>query len=371
MIALTARSLTEQMSALPEASEPLTYAASGVDLEADAVRIKDIVTQVKRTHQGQPVIPLPGGFAGGINVLEMEEPIVACTDGVGTKTILHSLCGTFEYAGRDVVANNINDLIVTGATPTAFLDYLAMSDLPEGAVVDVVRGVATACIEDGIALISGETAEMPDIYASGHFDLAGTALGVLRRGDRIDPAEICAGDIVISLSSGGLMTNGYSLARAALGIGGDDSEGESRQLLETRPIELSGESVGEALTRPHPSFWKQVDRLRKDEIRLKGMAHITGGGIAGNLGRIIPDHLSADIDPGTWVIPPIFGLVQERGSIQTEEMFRVFNMGLGIICILSPEDFENVALKETGFFQVGEISRTDSSSRVNLKGLTN
>ena len=139
------------MSALPEASEPLTYAASGVDLEADAVRIKDIETQVKRTHQGQPVIPLPGGFAGGINILEMEEPIVACTDGVGTKTILHSLCGTFEYAGRDVVANNINDLIVTGATPTAFLDYLAMSDLPEGAVVDVVRGVDTACIEDGIA----------------------------------------------------------------------------------------------------------------------------------------------------------------------------------------------------------------------------
>ncbi|MEC7788488.1 MAG: phosphoribosylformylglycinamidine cyclo-ligase [Chloroflexota bacterium] len=369
MITPAPRSSAEKISILPEASEPLTYAASGVDLEADALRIREIVTQVKRTHHGQSVIPLPGGFAGGINVSGVEEPLVACTDGVGTKTILHSLCGTFEYAGRDVVANNINDLIVTGATPTAFLDYLAMSDLPEGAVVDFVRGVATACIDNGIALISGETAEMPDIYASGHFDLAGTALGILRRGDRIDPAEIRAGDLVISISSGGLMTNGYSLARAALGIGGNDSEGESRQLLETRPIELSGETVGEALTRPHPSFWKQVDRLRKDGVRLKGMAHITGGGIAGNLSRIIPDHLSADIDPDSWVPPPIFGLVQERGSIQTEEMFRVFNMGLGIICILSPEDVGDAALRETGFFQVGEISRTDSASRVNLKGL--
>jgi len=359
------------MPALPETSEPLTYAASGVDLEADALRIKEIVTQVERTHHGQSVIPLPGGFAGGINISGMEEPLVACTDGVGTKTILHSLCGTFEYAGRDVVANNINDLVVTGATPTAFLDYLAMSDLPEGAVVDVVRGVAAACIEDGIALISGETAEMPDIYASGHFDLAGTALGILRRGDRIDPAGICAGDLVISISSGGLMTNGYSLARAALGIVGNDSEEDSRHLLETRPAELSGESIGEALTRPHPSFWRQIDRLRKSGIRLKGMAHITGGGIAGNLSRIIPEHLSADIDSDSWVVPPIFGLVQDRGSIQIEEMFRVFNMGLGIICILSPEDSEDAVLSEAGFFQVGEISKTDAPSRVNLKGLVN
>ena len=348
-------------------SGPLTYAKSGVDLDADSRRTERIIQEVSKTHPGTLVDYLPGGFAGGIRLPEGNQTLVACTDGVGTKTLLHSYSGTFQSAGVDVVANNVNDLIVTGATPVAFLDYIAMSGLSEDSVVEIVKGVSDACLSDGLALISGETAEMPGIYTTGHFDLAGTAIGLASELDKFRINEISANDVLLGLPSGGLMTNGFSLARAAIGISGKKLH--DIELLQNRPSALQGKSVGEVLTWPHPSFWNVFKKIKEVGISIKGAAHITGGGIGGNLSRVIPDGCVAIVDVTSWRRDQIFNYIQEQGSIELEEMFRAFNMGIGMIVILSELDSELALETVPEFVELGKIDQSDGSQKVILSGV--
>jgi phosphoribosylformylglycinamidine cyclo-ligase len=352
---------------LSKNSGPLTYAKSGVDLDADSRRTERIIQEVSKTHLGTMVDNLPGGFAGGIKLPEGNQTLVACTDGVGTKTLLHSYFGTFQFAGVDVVANNINDLIVTGATPVAFLDYIAMSGLSEDSVVEIVKGVSDACISDGLALISGETAEMPGIYTSGHFDLAGTAIGLVSELDKFQIREIGAGDVLLGLPSGGLMTNGFSLARAAIGINGEELH--DIDLLQNRPSTLEGESVGDVLTRPHPSFWSVFKQIKNAGISIKGAAHITGGGIGGNLSRVIPDGYVAVVDVTSWRRDQIFEYIQAQGEIELEEMFKAFNMGIGMIVVLSEKDSKFALASVPEFVELGKIEQSDQSQKVVLSGM--
>ena len=352
---------------MSENSGPLTYAKSGVDLDADSRRTARIIDEVSKTHAGTLVDNLPGGFAGGIKLPAGNQTLVACTDGVGTKTLLHSYCETFKLAGVDVVANNVNDLIVTGATPVAFLDYIAMSGLSEDSVVEIVAGVSNACRLDGLALISGETAEMPGIYTSGHFDLAGTAIGLVSESDKFQINEISAGDVLLGLPSGGLMTNGFSLARAAIGISGDQSR--DIDLLQNRPIELEGVSVGESLTQPHPSFWGAFKQIKDIGIRIKGAAHITGGGIDGNLSRVIPAACVAVVDVSSWRRDLIFDYIQTRGGVETGEMYRAFNMGVGMIMVLSREDVESALASVPELVELGKIEQSSENEKVILSGV--
>ena len=349
-------------------SGPLTYAKSGVDLEADSRRTERIIHEVSKTHAGTMVDNLPGGFAGGIRLPEGNQTLVACTDGVGTKTLLHSYSGTFQSAGMDVVANNVNDLIVTGATPVAFLDYIAMSGLSEDSVVEIVKGVSEACRLDGLALISGETAEMPGIYTSGHFDLAGTAIGLVSELDKFRIDEISANDVLLGLPSGGLMTNGFSLARAALGISGEELR--DKAVLQNRPSLLEGDSVGGWLTRPHPSFWNVFKQIKDLGISIKGAAHITGGGIAGNLSRVIPTGCVGVVDVTSWRRDQIFDYIQAQGGIELEEMYRAFNMGIGMIMALSKEDSGVALASVPELVELGKIEQSDKSEKVILSGVT-
>lgn len=311
------------------------YSAVGVDVDANdrlIPRYRELADRTRRPEQIGDV----GAFSGLFDLSGWERPtLVASTDGVGTKVLVASLAGRLGGVGRDLVNHCVNDILTAGAEPLFFLDYLAGAALSEERKVAVVAGVAEACREAGVALLGGETADMPDVYRAGEFDLAGTIVGVADRKRVITGGQAAAGDALIGLPSNGLHTNGYSLARAALGLReADGSEQERRDRLTAEDAVL-GESAADALLRPHRCYWPAL----RDLLHLvKGLAHITGGGIAGNLERILPPGLGAALERGSWAEPPIFALIQERGAIGTGEMFRVFNMGVGMIAAVAPTD---------------------------------
>jgi phosphoribosylformylglycinamidine cyclo-ligase len=259
----------------------------------------------------------------------------------------------------------VNDILTTGAEPLFFLDYLGSSDLSEEAKTAIVQGVASACQAVGCALLGGETADMPDIYGRGDFDLVGFIVGVVERGQIIDGSTIRAGDVLLGLPSSGLHTNGYSLVRKVFGVGlGGDLEEERARLNRTYPG-LEG-TLGEALLAPHRCYHNVVGALRAGADRhppLRGIAHITGGGIPGNLPRILPDGpsagsgqgLAARLRRGSWPVQPIFRLIQERGKVAEDEMYRTFNMGLGMILACAPADVEAVRAQAPEALAVGEV----------------
>ena len=338
------------------------YAEVGVDVDANdrlVPRYRDLAQSASRPEQVGAV----GAFSGLFELSGYERPVLAAsTDGVGTKVMIASLAGRLEGVGRDLVNHCINDILCAGAAPLFFLDYLAANELSEDDKVAVVSGVAAACRESGIALLGGETADMPDLYPAGQFDLAGTIVGVLERGCEISGAAIEPGDAVLGLPSNGLHTNGYSLARAVLRLRPQDgAERPLRERLQRHEPQL-GEPLGDALLRPHRSYWPA---LRGVLERVKGIAHITGGGIAGNLERVLPDGVRVELDSSSWAVPPIFALIQERGAISSEEMYRVFNMGLGMAVVVAGADVEDVLeivrSYEAGAARIGEVLPRDSS----------
>ncbi len=338
------------------ARPPLTYAGAGVDLDAREATAKRFGPIARSTH-GPQVIDVPGAFAGlfALGGAHRDPVLVASTDGVGTKVMLHAVQGTIRLAGHDIVNNNVNDLITTGATPLFFLDYIATNGLPHEQRLELVEGIAEACRENGIALLGGETADMPDIYRPGDFDLAGFVVGVVERDSVIDGAAIAPGDVLIGVPSNGLMTNGYSLAREAWGLGKGLGEDRERAILDQRYEELGGPSLGEALTAPHPSY---TAALRGVVPYLKGAAHITGGGIPGNLPRILREGVAADLDASSWETPPLFALIQREGGVAPAEMYRAFNMGVGMILAVAPGDADAAleALRaSTAPWRIGEV----------------
>jgi phosphoribosylformylglycinamidine cyclo-ligase len=256
--------------------------------------------------------------------------LVSSIDGVGTKLKVAVLVGKHDTIGRDLVNHCVNDILVQGARPLFFIDYIATGKLVPSVVVDVVKGLSEGCREVGCALIGGETAEMPGLYAEGDYDLAGTIVGVVDRPKIIDGSRIEAGDTVVGLASSGLHTNGYSLARRVLLDAGE----QSLSLYE--PIPVLGRTLSEELLAPHRVYAPAILPLL-DEFDIRGMAHITGGGFYDNIPRILPADCSVTIERRNWPIPPIFTLIQERGNVPEPEMYRTFNMGIGFVLIVTPD----------------------------------
>ncbi len=319
---------------MPE-TEGLSYQAAGVDLDA-ADRAKEALKElVSRTRDANTLSEM--GLFGGLYAVpgQLRQPVlVSSADGVGTKLKLAFLTGRHHTVGQDLVNHCVNDILVQGAVPLFFLDYLATGRLEEGVVTEVVRGVAQACLENGCALLGGETAEMPDFYDRGEYDLAGFIVGAVERDHILDGSRIRAGDSLIALASNGLHTNGYSLARKIVFEAMDLEAGDL--------LPGTGRTVADALLAVHRSYLPAVRPLLGEDA-LRGLAHITGGGIPGNLPRILPNGLGARIDGASWEVPAVFRALQEGGRVTEMEMFRVFNMGVGMIMVVPPEKTDEVS----------------------------
>ena len=307
-----------------------SYASSGVDIAA-ADSAKELMKEAVRATQGPEVLAGMGAFAGIFNLSSMQQmhrpALVASTDGVGTKTLIAAQASHFDTIGYDLVNHSVNDLLTQGAAPLFFMDYLAMGKLDPIQAAAIVRSVASACQEVGCALLGGETAEMPGVYLPGAFDLAGTIVGIVEQNSIIgSKQDISSGDILLGLPSSGLHTNGYSLARHIF----------APFALDTIFPEL-GEPLVDTLLRPHRCYMREIQTLRKyPGITIKGMAHITGGGFEGNIARILSPGMQAIIETGAWEVLPIFELLGRIGQVTRKEMYRTFNMGVGMVLIVSP-----------------------------------
>lgn len=306
-----------------------TYAQSGVDIAAGAQATRLMAEAVQSTH-GPAVLAGIGAFGGCFDLAAAgvadARVLVASTDGVGTKTIIAGLLGRYDTVGQELVNHCVNDILVQGARPLFFMDYIAVAKLDPQQVTALVGGIAAACRAVGCALLGGETAEMPDVYQAGAFDLAGTIVGVVAR-EHMLPKAVAAGDVILALPSSGLHTNGYSLARRVLGPLG----------YAARPHILGGASIGDALLAVHRPYLREAQALWDAGVAIHALAHITGGGVYDNLPRVLPAGLGAVIEAGSWAIPPIFELLIGEGKLERREAFHALNMGLGMLVIVPPE----------------------------------
>lgn len=326
----------------------ISYRDAGVDIAA-GTRAVALMRDAVRSTYGPEVLLGIGAFGGLYDAGALKglaEPVlVASTDGVGTKVKIASALGRFDTIGHDIVNHCVNDILVQGARPLFFLDYIAAERLDPVMAAAVVSGISAACRAAGAALLGGETAEMPGVYAEGEFDLAGTIVGVVDRAAIVDGSAIRPGDSIIGLASSGLHTNGYSLARRALA--GRDLRAEVAEL---------GCTLGDALLAPHRSYLTAVNALQAAGIQIRGMAHITGGGLIDNPPRIFPPGLAARLYRDRWPAPPIFDLIQRSGRIADAEMAHVFNLGLGMLLIVSAgQAAEALALLGEDAWNVGEM----------------
>ena len=322
-----------------------TYSSAGVDLAVYREAMSRLPAHMRRT-QCPRVVSREGGFAAlfqldlqGLFARGYEDPLlVSCTDGVVTKLKLAVLAGVHHTVGIDLVAMSVNDLLCTGAEPLFFLDYVAMSrDDPE-LLEQIVRGIADACVESDCALVGGETAILPDMYHPGEYDLAGFCTGVVERKRLVDGSAIQPGDVAIGIASSGVHSNGFSLVRKVVfEIGGHS--------IDDRPAALGGRSVGETLLEPTRVYARAVKGVLA-HYRVKhvihGIAHITGGGLAENLGRIVPNAVQVVLDRGSWTAPAVFPWLQELGGVARDEMDRVFNMGIGMVLVVSPHFSDSI-----------------------------
>lgn len=328
-----------------------SYSAAGVDLAAAARALDAISEAVESTYDSRVLAGL-GAFGGLFELTDLpERPVlVASTDGVGTKTMVAAQLDRVDVLGHDIVNHCLNDILVQGARPLFFLDYIATSRLSPELIARVVSGAAEACRAAGMPLLGGETAEMPGVYRTGELDLVGTIVGIVGRDEIIDGSAIREGDVVLALESGGPQTNGFSLARAALG-------GHYEDPLD--PEDPEGRTVGDALLVPHRSYEQAVRPLLERGL-VHGLVHVTGGGIPGNLIRVLPEGLQAEIYTTAWPEPPIFGAIRRAGEVSRQEMYDVFNMGVGFLVVLDPADVaEARALAGETLHEIGRISRGD------------
>jgi len=329
-------------------SNSISYSDAGVSIDNANLAVAKIKQFAKSTFNERTLTEI-GSFGGMFSAMfpEMREPIlVASADGVGTKLKIAFDTGIHHTIGQDLVNHCTNDILVQGARPLFFLDYFATGKLSPDVTASVVEGISIACKENSCVLLGGETAEMPGFYADGEYDLAGFIVGVVDKSKVIDGKSIAAGDIVLGLPSSGLQTNGYSLARKLFfEVGG---------LTVDSFVEELGETVGEALLKIHASFLKPIDKLL-DTGKIKGLAHITGGGFLENIPRILPDNVAVEIKRGTWTELPIFGLMQKLGNVEMGEMFRAFNMGIGMVVICAEEDKEFLKSNLGECFEIGKV----------------
>lgn len=338
---------------------PLTYAEAGVDIDARKRFVQRIRPMAERTYRPE-VLAGVGPFGGMFKLTGYREPVlVSSTDSVGTKVKIASLLGRYDTIGIDLVNQNMNDVITCGAQPLFFLDYIASSTLSADDKAALVEGAAAGCSKAGCSLIGGETADMPDIYAPGDFDIVGFVVGAVERDEIIDGSSIRAGDALIGLPSNGLHTNGFSLVRRVLQVGMGGDPDEERAVLDLYHADL-GHTLGEELLRPHRSYVAEVQEVR---AKIKGVSHITGGGLIENVPRMLPDGLGARIDRSAWQVPPIFRLLQREGNLADAEIWRVFNMGIGLVLAVEPSDVEDVRATLPEAIVVGEVVEYKADDR--------
>jgi len=313
------------------------YAAAGVDIDAKAAALARARGLIRSTFT-PGVLGDVGGFGGLFrpDFSGYREPVlVASTDGVGTKLKVAIGAGRHDACGEDLVNHCVNDILVQGARPLFFLDYIATGRIDAAVIEEIIAGIARGCRENATALLGGETAEMPDFYAAGEYDVAGTIVGVVDREKILDGSRIRSGDVVLGLPSSGLHTNGYTLARRVFFE-------TMRRGVGDRPRELDGRSVGEALLAPHLSYLRPLEPLLARDL-ISGMAHITGGGFYDNIPRVLPEGVEVLLKAGSWPVPPLFELIAQEGDVSFEEMHRVFNMGIGMVVFAAPADLGELA----------------------------
>jgi phosphoribosylformylglycinamidine cyclo-ligase len=332
-------------------AEKGSYEAAGVSIERGERAVDLMRSAVGRTH-GQEVIGGPGGFAGLYSLAGYDAPVLASTiDGVGTKVLVAREVGRYDSLGTDIVNHCANDVLATGARPLFFLDYIGSGKLDPEAVAGIVRGAAEACGMLGVALLGGETAEMPGLYGQGDFEIVGVCAGACERSEVVSGESVRPGDAVLGLASRGLHTNGYTLARKVLSDAGIPYSEQPQGL--DRP-------VGEVYLEPHRAYVREVVALRKT-VEVRGMAHVTGGGLVGNLPRAL-GGLGARLDAGSWEEPAVFGLIRSLGEVPEEEMRRVFNLGVGFCAVVPPEEAEQgiEALRKAGCeaWKIGVVTQT-------------
>jgi len=337
------------------------YKSAGVDIEAGNEAVRRIKSHVAKTHSAAVLTGLGSFgtlFSLGDALKGLKDPVmVQSTDGVGTKSKVTVMAGRYEALGHDLVAAVAGDIVVMGATPLTFLDYLGFHKIEPEIVEALVKGMSDACLEAGIALVGGETAEMPAVYAEGDLDVVGFVTGVVDRGRLLTGATIVAGDVLYAINSSGLHTNGFSLARKLIfDIGG--------YAIDAQPEELGGKSIADVLLAPHANYVAAVKNILDAGIPVKGMAHITGGGLVENVPRVLPDGLGAVIDPSTWTPQPIFSLMQRLGAIDDREMHRTFNMGVGLVLVAPPGQLGDLsdAIKAFPQFKVWELGRVEAGA---------
>jgi len=333
-------------------AKSLTYADAGVDIDK-AGKMVDKIKKIAQQTSRSGVIGEIGGFGGlfSLNIGDMESPVlVSSTDGVGTKINIAFMMSKHDTIGIDLVAMSVNDIIVQGAKPLYFLDYLSMGRLEEGIAIDVIAGIGEGCRRAGCALIGGETAEMPGFYKDGEYDLAGFAVGVVENSKIIDGSGIRVGDQLIGISSSGLHSNGYSLVRKICF--------DILKLKIDAHIPELGKTIGEELLTPTRIYTQTIHSVIKD-LPVLGLAHITGGGITDNIIRVIPEQCGIVMQKHSWDVPPVFTYLEQAGNISEREMMRTFNNGIGLIAVVHEKDAQEVldrliAMKEKAFI-IGEI----------------
>ena len=335
-------------------TKPATYASAGVDIDA-ANRATEKIKELARTTFNARTLSEIGSFGGMFDGAfpRMQQPVlVASADGVGTKLKIAFATGIHDTVGRDLVNHCVNDILVQGARPLFFLDYVATGHLAPEKITSIIEGITAGCRENGCVLLGGETAEMPGFYADGEYDIAGFIVGVVDREKIIDGRAIASGDVVLGLPSVGLHTNGYSLARKLF----FDNAG----LAPESYLDELAATVGESLLKSHVSYLRDLEPLL-DTGMIKGLAHITGGGLLENIPRILPDEMHVEIQRGSWPVLPIFKVMQQMGNIEEKEMFRTFNMGIGMVLVCAAEHAPQIKQSAASMYEIGRVVKGDRS----------
>jgi phosphoribosylformylglycinamidine cyclo-ligase len=328
------------------------YTKAGVDIDA-AARTKQLISRLAQSTLRPEVLGGVGFFGGLFEFKGYQQPVlVSSVDGVGTKLKIASALDKHDSVGIDIVNHCANDILTCGAEPLFFLDYIAMGKLVPERVAAIAQGLAQACRQVGCALIGGETAEMPGLYGGEDYDLVGFIVGVVEKENIIKGEKIAAGDSIIGLASSGLHTNGYSLVREVFG--------EEKRALSKHYPEL-GRTLGEELLEPHRCYYRELKPLL---AMVKGIAHITGGGLMDNVPRILPPGLMARLNSRAWTVPPIFRLIEHRGSVDRAEMYRVFNMGVGMVVVCSPDKVTRITETMPEAKVIGEVVKQRGETRV-------
>jgi len=334
------------------------YRESGVDLDR-MDGLKERIKGFAASTHGPEVLDSSGSFAGLYQLSGYREPVlVASTDGVGTKIKIAAQLGHFESVGQDLVTLNVNDIITRGAKPLFFLDYIAFSKLDTQRLDDLMRGIAWGCREVGCALISGETAQMPQVYSGDEMDLAGFVVGAVERDQLLESKNIEAGNVLVGVPSSGLHTNGFSLVRQVF-----NTDGEPNVLY--RHFDQLNHQLGEELLVPHRTYYPMLAPVFG---LINGLAHITGGGLPGKLPAILPDGLAAEINSGSWPVLPIFKIIQKEGGISDDEMYRVFNMGLGMVAVCPEDNVANVLEHLPDAMVIGKMIPQGNGEQVVFRG---